>query len=116
MTLETGMVYVNLVVGAAAFTIYGLWAGKWLRRGAWALFALNLVTAIGVGGFALGYASIAIDSEGTSSAQIVFRYLVPIAIGLPVWARILEYRRDQHREDYAHDAMQRLAVHQSDAV
>lgn len=107
--MQVLIVYINVVVGAAAFTIYGLWAGKWLRRGAWHLFFLNASTSIIVGLFSLGYAAIAHD-YGFSPllGPEFFRYLVPLVIGVPVWARITEYRRDERRERFAKGIVQDL--------
>lgn len=96
------IVYINVVIGAAAFTIYGMWAGKWLRRRAWSLFILNAATSLIVGLFALGYAVIANDyAHSNALGPSFFRYLIPLVIGVPVWARITEYRRDERREQFA---------------
>jgi hypothetical protein len=104
------MLYLNLLVGAAGVTIYGLWAGKWWHRKVYDLFALNLASGLIVLAFVAGYTAIAIDPTSTFFVQPGFRMLFPFLIGGPVVARILEYRRDQQREEYhnliAHHLMQ----------
>lgn len=100
--MATLIVYANIVIGAAAFTIYGMWAGKWLRRKAWQLFVLNAATSMIIGLFALGYATIAQEYGFTPALGPGFiHYFIPLVVGVPVWARITEYRRDEQRERYA---------------
>lgn len=96
------MSYINVAIGGAGLTIYGMWAGKWLRRRAWHLFLLNAATASVIAGYTLGY--VAILADGTSMHEIqhgISQYLVAFLIGLPTAARIAEYRRDKQREAFA---------------
>ena len=96
------MSYINVAVGGAGLTIYGMWAGKWLRRRAWHLFLLNSATAAVIAGYTFGYATILAHGDFTPTIQHgISQYLVAFLIGLPTVARIAEYRRDREREHYA---------------
>lgn len=112
---QTLVLYINLLIGAAGITIYGLWAGKWWHRKAYDLFFINLASVFIVAGFVFGYMFIALDPESTALVEPGFRLLFPFLIGGPVVARILEYRRDQQREEY-HDLLARHLIGDSDGV
>lgn len=99
----------NLVIGGIGFAIYFLWAIKWKRRGVTGLFILNLLAAIGLAAFSVIFAIIVVIPE-----KVVvlgpggLRYVLPFAIGVPIVARLIEYRRDHQREKYARDVVDQL--------
>ena len=101
--------HLNLVIGGLGTVAYALWAGKWWRRGARRLFLLNALAALGLIGFSVIYGIIIFDPDKT--AQLGpggLRYLVPLTIGTPIVARLIEYRRDQQREEYAKTVVEEL--------
>lgn len=102
------MVYFNLAIGTAGATVYALWSGKWLHRKAWLAFIFNLLSSLACLGFVLGYAFMALVPDSHDIVQGIFRYLVAILMGAPTLARIVEYRRDQRREDFAQDVIKSM--------
>lgn len=103
------MAYVNLVVGGLGTVAYTLWSIKWWHRHAIRLFILNLLSATGLAVLSVLYALLAIDPSlvpllGPNGV----RYMLPLVIGAPVVARLLEYRRDQQRENYAKAVVKEL--------
>lgn len=109
------MLYVNLLVGGAGSVVYGMWAGKWLRRKAWVLFTLNALVSGTIGLVVLGYAALA---QSLTCSTVIepsfFRYLLPFIIGVPALARYRELRRDEEREVHARDAIRSLAKRAND--
>lgn len=103
------MSYLNLIIGGLGTAVYVLWAVKWWRRGAKRLFIINALSAIGLIAFSVIYALIAIKPESALElGPYGLRYLVPLTIGAPIVARLIEYRRDQQREEYAKTVVEEL--------
>lgn len=103
------MIYVNLLVGAAGTVVYGFWASKWATRRAWRLAFMNGFIAAIIAAFVLGFAILA--NNPLAEPQVgpgLFRYLLPFAIGIPVFTRWWEFERDEQREEYAKKALSTL--------
>jgi hypothetical protein len=101
--------HLNLVIGGLGTTVYALWAGKWWRRGSKRLFLINALAAIGLAAFSVIYAIIIFDpAKAVDLGPQGLRYLVPLTIGAPIVARLIEYRRDQQREEYAKTVVDKL--------
>lgn len=101
--------HLNLVIGGLGTVAYSLWAAKWWRRGARRLFFLNALAALGLIAFSAIYGIIIFNPErAVDLGPGGLRYLVPLTIGTPIVARLIEYRRDQHREQYAKTVVEEL--------
>jgi hypothetical protein len=103
------MIHINLVIGGLGTTVYALWAVKWWHRGSKRLFILNALAAAGLAAFSAIYAIFIFDpGKAIELGPGGLRYLVPLIIGAPIAARIIEFRRDHQREVYAKDVVRNL--------
>lgn len=100
------LLWLNALAAAAATTVWVLWAIVWVRRRCvWysVLYGLAAVGSICVG---IGMLVVIAGGDPGISAVVSRRWL-PLALGAPALARLLELTREMRRRTYADALMDR---------
>jgi membrane protein YdbS with pleckstrin-like domain len=96
--LATVLLYLNVVAGSAAGTIYLLWAWKWERRQRRLLAFMNALLAAAAYAIAVAYALML--WEQPVNAAVTIRAVIPLLLVVPAIARWYELRADERRDAF----------------